>query len=92
VKQISSWENNICPVSQEFILVLWSDNYRVRGPGSSVGIATDYGLDGPGIESMYITECKFKVDNLSKTLSFISERKHGKCTGVRDDNGCLVGT
>jgi hypothetical protein len=25
------------------------DNYRpTRGPGSSVGIATDYGLDGPG--------------------------------------------
>jgi hypothetical protein len=23
----------------------------IRGPGSSVGIATDYGLDGPGIES-----------------------------------------
>jgi hypothetical protein len=23
----------------------------VYGPGSSVGIATDYGLDGPGIES-----------------------------------------
>ena len=23
----------------------------LRGPGSSVGIATDYGLDGPGIES-----------------------------------------
>jgi hypothetical protein len=22
----------------------------VDGPGSSVGIATDYGLDGPGIE------------------------------------------
>jgi hypothetical protein len=22
------------------------------GPGSSVGIATDYGLDGPGIESV----------------------------------------
>ena len=25
--------------------------YRMSGPGSSVGIATDYGLDGPGIES-----------------------------------------
>jgi hypothetical protein len=25
--------------------------YFVGGPGSSVGIATDYGLDGPGIES-----------------------------------------
>jgi len=24
---------------------------NVRGPGSSVGIATDYGLDGPGLES-----------------------------------------
>jgi hypothetical protein len=23
------------------------------GPGSSVGIATDYGLDGPGIESCW---------------------------------------
>jgi hypothetical protein len=24
--------------------------YKAGGPGSSVGIATDYGLDGPGIE------------------------------------------
>jgi hypothetical protein len=24
-----------------------------RGPGSVVGIATDYGLDGPGIESRW---------------------------------------
>ena len=24
-----------------------------EGPGSSVGIATDYGLDGPGIESRW---------------------------------------
>ena len=24
-----------------------------RGPGSSVGIATGYGLDGPGIESRW---------------------------------------
>jgi hypothetical protein len=26
-------------------------NTRICGPGSSVGIATRYGLDGPGIES-----------------------------------------
>ena len=25
---------------------------QIRGPGSSVRIATDYGLDGPGIESL----------------------------------------
>jgi hypothetical protein len=27
--------------------------YSYVGPGSSVGIATDYGLDGPGIESRW---------------------------------------
>ena len=27
--------------------------YKPRGPGSSVGIATGYGLDGPGIESRW---------------------------------------
>jgi hypothetical protein len=27
--------------------------YRLAGPGSSVGIATGYGLDGPGIESQW---------------------------------------
>jgi hypothetical protein len=25
----------------------------IYGPGSSVGIATDYGMDGPGIESRW---------------------------------------
>ena len=34
----------------EFQLILRTDksNSSNRGPGSSVGIATDYGLDGPG--------------------------------------------
>ena len=27
--------------------------FSLCGPGSSVGIATDYGLDGPGIESRW---------------------------------------
>ena len=27
--------------------------YTARGPGSIVGIATGYGLDGPGIESRW---------------------------------------
>jgi hypothetical protein len=29
-----------------------------RGPGSSVGIATDYGLEGPGIESRWGVEIR----------------------------------
>jgi hypothetical protein len=27
--------------------------FQICGPGGSVGIATDYGLDGPGIESRW---------------------------------------
>ena len=36
-------------------VVLWKLNHVLSlcGPGSSVGIATDYGLDGPGIESRW---------------------------------------
>jgi hypothetical protein len=30
-----------------------SNSLFVRGPGSSVGVATDYGLDGPGIEARW---------------------------------------
>jgi hypothetical protein len=33
-----------------FILITYM---HTCGPGSSVGIATDYGLDGPGIESRW---------------------------------------
>jgi hypothetical protein len=40
-KRREHWPNNLAHV-------------RVRyGPGSSVGIATDYGLKGPGIESRW---------------------------------------
>jgi len=31
----------------------WESIRGSYGPGSSVGIATDYGLDGPGIESRW---------------------------------------
>jgi hypothetical protein len=30
----------------------------MRGPGSSVGIATDYGLEGPGIEFRWRNGCE----------------------------------
>jgi hypothetical protein len=43
---ISCW-----PVIWLFCMV-----YLSCGPGSSVGIATDYGLDGPGIESWWVRD------------------------------------
>jgi len=33
--------------------VQYKQHRQVRGPGNSVGIATGYGLDGPGIESRW---------------------------------------
>jgi hypothetical protein len=43
------------PVDAESVNSGWHwETYRIySGPGSSVGIATDYGLDGPGIESRW---------------------------------------
>jgi hypothetical protein len=34
------------------LIILYCDQ-QMRGPGSSVGIATGYGLDGRGIESRW---------------------------------------
>jgi len=46
---------NVYPTSLEFeVLGRVTDLIKIMsllGPGSSVGIASDYGLDGPGIES-----------------------------------------
>ena len=39
-----------CTISQ---IYFYKVLYMFRRPGSSVGIATDYGLDGPGIESRW---------------------------------------
>jgi hypothetical protein len=44
------------PPYREFLPIFWYMSvsqrpYKKSGPGSSVSIATDYGLDGPGIES-----------------------------------------
>jgi hypothetical protein len=42
------------PTNAQLIYKLLYCSYTFRlGPGSSVSIATDYGLDGPGIESQW---------------------------------------
>jgi hypothetical protein len=47
---------NFCKVSSTYISTLnliIITIIIINGPGSSVGIATGYGLDGPGIESWW---------------------------------------
>jgi hypothetical protein len=44
------------PVSQGCIVQLYLCFINFCGPGSSVGIATGYGLDGPGNESWWVRD------------------------------------
>jgi len=45
--------NNRTVIRGRIRVPFFSYNCLVRGPGSVVGIATGYGLDGPGIESQW---------------------------------------
>jgi hypothetical protein len=49
---IGKTEGVIALVGQDLVNILFF-TLITCGPGSSVGIATDYGLDGPGIESQW---------------------------------------
>ena len=42
-----------CDFSPIYIFKFQAVLFLTRGPGSSVSIVTDYGLDGPGIESRW---------------------------------------
>jgi hypothetical protein len=44
----------VCPIQNiQKLCKIYLIHLPMRGPGSSVGIATDYGLDGPEIESRW---------------------------------------
>ena len=51
---ISNISNSACSCSEICeISLIFTSFHKVGGPGSAVGIATGYGLDGPGIESWW---------------------------------------
>jgi hypothetical protein len=52
IMMLSDSSNKKCNTSQKQ-LYLHHSILMTGGPGTSVGIATDYGLDGPGIESRW---------------------------------------
>ena len=49
----SSHTGSLSDTSKDISVRKWESFLRPCGPGSSVGIATGYGLDGPGIESRW---------------------------------------
>jgi hypothetical protein len=48
----------LCTTAFRLLFLFFYQNY-ISGLGSSVGIATDYGLDGPGIEKKIPVRAKF---------------------------------
>jgi hypothetical protein len=52
-KVINSFKIFSIMCSRHVLLIYQFDNISYNRPGSSVGIATAYGLDGPGIESRW---------------------------------------
>jgi len=48
VLEFNSHEKLKCAYSHTYFQQNYLSIYATGGPGSSVGIATDYGLDGPG--------------------------------------------
>jgi hypothetical protein len=49
---INALKSHHLPVNRRISIILWHHR-RICGLGNSVGIATGYGLDGPGIESRW---------------------------------------
>ena len=56
------------------------DYYTIRGPGSSVGIATGYGMNGPGIESQWERD----LPHLSRPVQLVPGLSGGKERPRRD--------
>jgi hypothetical protein len=64
----------------------------IRGPGSSVGIATDYGLDGPGIESRWGARFSASVQTGPGTHPPSYTMGTGSFPGVKYGRGVLLTT
>jgi hypothetical protein len=58
---------------------------QLSGPGSSVSIATDYGLDGPGIES----HLQLKIKKIPVGARFFAQVQTGP---MAHPASCTVGT
>jgi hypothetical protein len=64
----------------------------ICGPGSSVGIATDYGLDGPGIESRWGARVSAPVQTGPEAHPASCIMGNGSIPGVKCGRGVLLTT
>ena len=64
--------------------------FSSRGPGSSVGIATGYGLDGPGIESRWGVRFSAPVQNGPEAHPTSCTMGTGSFPGVKNGRGVTL--
>ena len=63
---------------------------EIDGPGSSVGIATDYRLDGPGIESLWGARFSAPVQTGPETHPASCTMDSGSFLGVKSGRGVTL--
>jgi hypothetical protein len=72
-------------------ILLLSSNLCVEdGPGSVVGIATGYGMDGPGVESRLEARFSAPVQTGPGTHPASCTMDTGSFTGVKSDRGVTL--
>ena len=79
------------PILDIYFCIMVKYFYAFCGPGSSVGIATDYGLDGPGIESRWGRDFP-PVQTGSGAHASSSTMGTGSFPGVKCGRGVLLTT
>ena len=73
-------------MSEEFVVGLGS----LCGPGSSVGIATGYGLNGPGIESRWKARFSASVQTGPEAQPASCTMGTGSFPGVKSGRGVTL--
>jgi hypothetical protein len=71
-------------------IVIISDSTFICGPGSSVGIATGYGLEGPGIESTWTTRLSAPVQTGPVAHSVSCRMGTWSFLGVKNDRSATL--
>ena len=91
MSETCSAHNKWNKIASDIKLVFRSAHYIFRcGPGSSVGIATGYGLDGPGIESRWVARFSAPVQTGPGAHPTSCTMGTGSFPGVKSDRGMML--
>jgi hypothetical protein len=82
------WLTKATNSQSEYVIYLLL--FARRGPGSVVGIATGYGLDGPGIESLWVARFSAPVQTGPGAHPASCTMGTGSFPGVKNGQGVTL--